>query len=122
MLNNFFRINMPYGIVKNEDGDWMAFNREYMPLGYNDIEFKDRMDKNPKGLPLFTKYQKLTEKFLLDLADRPDTVKRGEDGKINLVWFYDDGSNPTNQPKDSKIVWDRYFDKIKKISKVKRDM
>jgi len=37
MLGNFFRINMPYGIIRNENGEWMAFNREYMPLGFNDI-------------------------------------------------------------------------------------
>lgn len=30
MLNNFFRINLPYGIAKNDNDEWMTFNCEYM--------------------------------------------------------------------------------------------
>ena len=32
-LSNFFKINLPYGIKRNENGQWTAFNREYKPLG-----------------------------------------------------------------------------------------
>ena len=28
-LTDFFRINLPYGIRKNDKGEWVAFNREY---------------------------------------------------------------------------------------------
>jgi hypothetical protein len=34
-LTDFFRKNLPYGIARNENGEWMAFNREYLPLGFN---------------------------------------------------------------------------------------
>lgn len=34
MLENFFRINLPYGMIRNDKNEWMCFNREYMPLGY----------------------------------------------------------------------------------------
>jgi hypothetical protein len=36
MLTDFFRINLPYGMQKNEKGEWMFFNREYVPLGWNE--------------------------------------------------------------------------------------
>ena len=40
MINDFLRINLPYGIKKNENNEWAAFNREYLPLDFNDIRFK----------------------------------------------------------------------------------
>jgi hypothetical protein len=27
-LTDFFRINLPYGMNKNENGEWICFNRE----------------------------------------------------------------------------------------------
>lgn len=30
---DFFRINMPYGMVRNDKGEWCFFNREYTYLG-----------------------------------------------------------------------------------------
>lgn len=94
MLNNFFRINMPYGITRNEKGEWSAFNREYMPLGYNDSRLKGNIIKEFGELPIWTKYKALHEKTLLSLAIHPEAIKRDEDGKINQVWFYNDGTNP----------------------------
>lgn len=32
-MTDFFRINMPYGMVKNSKGEWCFFNREYTYLG-----------------------------------------------------------------------------------------
>lgn len=40
MLNDFFRINLPYGIAQNNKGEWMAFNREYRPIGFNELSLK----------------------------------------------------------------------------------
>ena len=34
-LFDFFRVNLPYGLKKNSKKEWIAFNREYMPLGWN---------------------------------------------------------------------------------------
>lgn len=31
-LDDFFRINMPYGMQRNGDGEWFVFNREYKPF------------------------------------------------------------------------------------------
>ena len=59
-LCNFFRINLPYGIYRNEHDEWFAFNREYMPLGYNSTKHKRGFDSY-STLPLFTKYKGLGE-------------------------------------------------------------
>ena len=42
-LNNFFKINFPYGIMKNKDNEWACFNREDKPLGTKDsLEVKEK--------------------------------------------------------------------------------
>lgn len=119
MLNNFFRINLPYGIAKNENDEWMAFNREYMPLGYNDCDHKSHV-AGYTDIPVYTKYERLTDKFLIELAGGSGGVQRNEKGEINRVFFYDDGTNPVNQSKDKKELWENYFEKLKKLSKLKR--
>lgn len=119
MLCDFFRINLPYGIAKNKNGQWMAFNREYMPLGYNNVDFKGLPGRSYLDVPIYTKYKKLSDKLLLELAHNAEYgVKRDENGEINTVFFYNDGSNPINQLKDNKELWNRYFDKLKKLSKL----
>jgi len=61
MLSDFFRINLPYGIAKNENGEWMAFNREYLPLGYNDTNLKGLPGESYTELPVYTRYDNFTE-------------------------------------------------------------
>ena len=123
MLCDFFRINLPYGIAKNKDGFWMAFNREYMPLGYNDTLFKKGPGTSYNDLPVYTSYKKVTEQFLLDLADDESHIHRDDDGKIVKLFLYSDSTNPMNQPKESFKIWDSYFDKLKKLAKLEaKDM
>lgn len=117
MLNNFFRINMPYGIIRNDKGEWMAFNREYMPLGYNDSSLKGEIFQSFGKMPIWTKYKALHEKTLIALAWSESGVRRDQDGKIDQVWFYNDGCNPSAS--DKKEHWDAYFEKLKRISKFK---
>lgn len=115
-LTDFFRINLPYGIKRNSKGEWFAFNREYMPLGFNDYSQQESIFKHDAyaSLPIYTKYKGLTEKKLLKIAYEGTAVERDEDGKINTVFLYKDGSNPQSNPK----AWDEYFDKIKELSKL----
>ena len=123
MLSDFFRINLPYGISRNDQDEWMAFNREYMPLGFSTTDYPKEHDMaNPfPSLPIHTKYKGLTEKILLSIAAKNGTaIERDDNGKISKVWFYDDGSNPLNQERESKKVWDDYFDKLKILAKCKR--
>ena len=93
-LNNFFKINMPYGIKRNENGHWAAFNREYRPLGENDF-----MKHVPDSDFIYTDYGKLSERFLMDLADDPTSFQMDENNVIVRVFFYDDATNPANHVK-----------------------
>ncbi|MDQ2720357.1 MAG: hypothetical protein M3Z26_11445 [Bacteroidota bacterium] len=112
MLNNFFRINLPYGIVKNDNDEWMAFNREYMPLGYNSMDYKDS-NETYSDMSIYTKYQRLTEKFLIDIAHSPEGIQRNEKDEINRIFLYNDGTNPVNQSTNQKDLWDNYFNKLR---------
>jgi hypothetical protein len=120
MLDNFFRINLPYGIEKNKDGAWTAFNREYLPIGFGQKEFsKPRSDYDK--LPIFRKYRKLTDKFLTDLACDKEGISRDENGEIVKVWLYRDSTNPVNSRGKNSELWQDYFDKIKRLSRIEID-
>lgn len=119
MLNNFFRINLPYGFAKNENGDWMAFNREYRPIGYNESSEKGMPGKSYLDLPVYTKYQRVTEKFLLELVDDASDIQRNEKGEIEKIFLYKDGTNPVNQSSDKPELWENYFKKLQRLAKLK---
>ena len=85
-LTDFFRINLPYGIVRDSKGRWSAFNREYLPLGWNEREDSpvDINSDNAFGnIPIHTEYEKVTEKKLFEIAGDEKFVERDTDGKIN---------------------------------------
>ena len=113
-LTDFFRINFPYGMVTNSKGEWMAFNREYMPLGWNSSEHKVTLfEDNCYGEhPVYTKYVNLTDAKILKIIDEKH-IKR-DDGKIKIIYFYDDVTNPKDNPK----FWDRYLKIIQYFSKL----
>ena len=113
-LGDFFRINLPYGIKKNQNGEWFVFNREYMPIGWNSTEHKSSIfeDNVYDEYPIYTSYKNLDEKRLLKIAGDEKYVKRGDSGQIYLVFLYDDSSNPKN----NSSAWDTYFDKIKLLA------
>jgi hypothetical protein len=92
-----------------------------LPLGFNDTNARPRIDINDEEsyatLPLNTQYSNVTEKLLESLIDENTSVEKDNDGKINKLFLYDDGTNPVNV-KNSKS-WDRYFEKIKTLSGLK---
>lgn len=110
MLNNFFKINLPYGIQKNENDEWSCFNREYKPLGTKDSSTQ----VDPESF-IYTKYKGLTERTLKKLAFHETSIHRTE-GKIVKVFFYNDRSNPSNF--NQKALYKDYFDKIEILSKL----
>jgi hypothetical protein len=112
-MTNFFRINMPYGITRNENGEWTAFNREYMPIGFNNAPNFRLEETSP--YPIHTRYKGLEEKTLLSLASKDEHIKRNESGEIIGVWLYDDGTNPNY---GSEASWNAYFDKLKILAKL----
>jgi len=120
MLSDFFRINLPYGIQRNADGGWCAFNREYMPLGFNIDHHSTATSVNHTEAPIYTEYLRITESLLLSLADSPNSIDRDQNGNITRIWLYNDKTNPMNQRIDSKELWNSYFEKLKKLSKLQR--
>jgi hypothetical protein len=117
MLNNFFTINLPYGIARTESGEWMAFNREYLPLGFCDESLKALPGYSYTLLPVYCKYKNISEAELAKLAGSDSQILRNEHGEIVRVILYDSATNPANQPEDNPTLWKKYFDKLKVLSK-----
>ncbi|MBR8534412.1 hypothetical protein KDU71_02485 [Carboxylicivirga sediminis] len=124
MLSDFFRINLPYGLYKNKNGQWMAFNREYLPLGFNDSHTNLRdslgvLDSQPfNQLPIHTAYKGLTEKIIENIAQ---VIDRKENGEIWRFFLYNDETNPMNNKPSKKRdnYFIEYFKKIERLSKLK---
>lgn len=114
----FLRINMPYGIAKSDKNNkWIAFNREYKPLGTNSSQGSFDLFGSEETLPqLYTEYKRLTDKAILKIFGE-EMVRRDENGNIYQAWFYDDGTNPNNQRNHNNKYWSIYFNKLKALSK-----
>ena len=126
-MDTFFAINMPYGLRRNKYGQWMVFNREYMPLGYNSTTHQESMSGFPdeedyayKKQPIYTSYEGLTEKLLLLLADdNEDNIRRDNLGRIYGVHLYDMYTCPINFHKPSDSNWTNYTKKLKIIAELR---
>lgn len=117
-LTDFFRINLPYGIAKNENGEWMAFNREYRPIGFNEYSKKEQPGDGYQDMAVYTQYENLSEDILKDLAHSEVGIHKNKNGEIEKVFFYTDETNPMNQTTDKEHLWAEYFEKIRKLSKL----
>jgi len=109
MLSDFFRINLPYGMEKDKNGKWFAFNRGYKPIGFNQSDFVNYGD-----FPIYTKYKGLTERLILEIGN-PNSIERDEKGKICKFWLYNDEINPMNNDN-----WIAYWKKLEKLAKLQR--
>ncbi len=47
-LNNFFRINLPYGLLKDNQDNWSCFNRKSQPLSCNSVPSEFSTDEAEK--------------------------------------------------------------------------
>lgn len=114
-LTDFFRINLPYGMMKNSNDEWFVFNREYVPLGWNSKKSsKSIYDENHLiDYPVYTKYKGLTDERIMKIIPDPEHITWDKEGKIHRVFFYDDRTNPQSNEK----YWDVYFKIIKSLSK-----
>lgn len=117
-LYDFFRINLPYGIKRSEDGRrWAVHNREYSPLGLNDHGGYNAIDSSQSRL--FVAYSKLTEKYLLKIAWHPEQgVIRNDQGELIHVFLYNDASNPMNESKEKSKLWQDYVSRLKLLAKL----
>lgn len=109
---------MPYGIVRNDKNEWMAFNREYLPLGFSKRILTDTEIDGADLMGLcYSKYNGLNEDFLIQLSH--GNVERDIDSKIKRIWFYDDGSNPVNVSKKKQSeMFSNYFKKMELLSRL----
>jgi hypothetical protein len=122
MLSDFFRINLPYGLARNENGEWMAFNREYKPLGFNTTETSidaRTLKGNSRELPLFSLFFGLTNRFIQEITEYDESaVNRDEQGNIHCFWLYNDSTNPMNRPDKDNEYWSIYWKKLEKIARL----
>ena len=116
-LQDFFRINMPYLIVKNSKGEWTAFNREYVPLGWNNKFKGESIDNDDcySDIPIWTNYINAKETILKKLIDNESQVEYDSKGKLNKIFLYGDATNPLNDGR----YWSTYLKKIKILSQLR---
>lgn len=120
MLIDFFRINLPYGIAKNDNGEWMAFNREYRPIGFNESSHKGLPGKDYQNLNVYTKYKPFNKKSLEKLESMGASFHKNGKDEVYKIFLYTDGTNPVNVSsiKLQEQLWNEYFEKIKLLSKL----
>jgi len=113
MLTDYFRLNLPYGMERKAHG-WVAFNREYLPLGVaNDIFRKEDKDA------VYPVYTGLTDTFIMELTGYDaSAVKRDEKGNIEKFWLYSDSTNPMNQRQRDNEFWAVYWQKLQSLSRL----
>lgn len=120
MLNNLFRINLPYGITRNEKNQWAFFNREYERLGCSHIKPVGE-EKNLEYL----EYKGLTNNLLEKIVDENSgAIQYDENGKVERAFFYNDATNPTmkaHTKKEKKELFAKYFEKLEKLAELTRN-
>lgn len=106
---------MPYGMKKNSNNEWMAFNREYVPIGWSQETLKESLMNRDayNSYPIHAGYKKLTDKKIEQIIKNEAHIERNEKNEIVKIWFYDDKTNPQS----SNQYWDDYFSIIKELSK-----
>ncbi|MCX6232143.1 MAG: hypothetical protein NTZ33_11430 [Bacteroidetes bacterium] len=119
MLNNYFNINLPYGISRNDKGKWMSFNRAYLPVGFNSNDLNLSPGENYLKDAVYTKYVGLTEEALKELACNEFAIQRDNSGLIVEILFYEGDPNLMSQI-DRAEFFNKYFEKINKLSKLKK--
>jgi len=117
-LSDFFRINLPYGLQRNEDGSCYHFNREYVPIGFSERIFAFKLNKNDKfpELPIDVQYTGFDTHLLNDLLKFKGTaVHLNPDGSIDKIFLYNDATNPKSNPN----LWSSYWNKLELLCNLK---
>lgn len=121
MLNNFFRINLPYGL-KEENGTWKCFNREYFPLGFNALSTMKKVSDTQSDIKdcILTPYKNLDEKLILFIVDNDSNrIHRNDEGRIDQFFLYQDATNPFNSTgQQRQELWDLYCEKLQYLAEL----
>lgn len=92
----------------------MAFNREYLPLGFSDRGYRQDLSKY-SSFPVYTKYRAdLSDELLRKLSDNDEAIEVDDEGMIRKIFLYDDSTNPDERGRQD--MWDLYFSKIQLLS------
>ena len=107
---DFLRINLPYGIKRNSKDEWIAFNRDYYPVGWAKTSPNESIygDDAFAQYPIYHKFIGLTENSILDIIKNPKLITRDSNGKIYFVFFYEEATPQ---------YLNEYFDIIREFSK-----
>lgn len=97
LLDNFFYLQMPYGMLRNADGTWYVVNREHMPLGWNNTDLKENFHFTEayRNLPIHTRYT-LTDAQIVKILAGAGNIQYDDNGNIKRFYFYHSESNPTS--------------------------
>lgn len=107
---NFFRINMPYGVIVKANGELICFNRNYAPIGHFSTIESCITWINESELPIFGSYEPISDDLLRKIAIDHRIDVWEDDSRV--IHLYLDESNPTDKPMSDK-KWKAYFERIK---------
>ncbi len=103
-------INLPWGCIKNKNGEWIVFNAGRLNLGFHDRH------RYAADFPVSAKYTGLTEKLIKKLVDE-SMIDRDVDGKIFRFYLYNkDEIGYTND----NAELNEYFKRLMQLSKLKK--
>ncbi|GAB3556192.1 hypothetical protein [Spirosoma fluminis] len=69
------------------------------------------------NLPIYTSYENLTEKKLLEITwCTSEGIERNDKGEITTVWLYADDANPTDALVGANKAWENYFKRLRTLS------
>ncbi|WP_455673052.1 hypothetical protein [Phocaeicola sp.] len=117
ITENFFQLNMPYGMEKDPyTKEWMLFNRDRSPMGFCALN-----KAGCERYPMFAHhYYGLSDRFLRDLVDgRESLIHYDRLGKIELVYFYDIGCDPFKGGTLHARNWRMYMLILQEIGHIK---
>ncbi len=115
MLSDYFRVNLPYGMVK-KNGRWMLFNRENLPIGFHEEEPL----VNNEYLPIYGLFAGLSDQMIMELTGGVTSdIERDQRGNICRFWLYNDATNPMNQPSQENEHWAAYWKKLEVLARLR---
>lgn len=113
MKYDFFRLNMPFGLLKRRDGKWVAFNSAHAPIGAILAWPETEVTHEEGSAAQFVTFYTLSEKKILDIVGEKSVTRDG-DGHIDRFYLYDERALPTKTGK----AWQHYISKLLQLSKL----
>ncbi|MFZ4413654.1 MAG: hypothetical protein ACOYOV_11260 [Bacteroidales bacterium] len=120
MINDFFRINLPYGIIRNNKNEWAAINRAHLPVNMNNKELHEQPGENYLAKAVYIKYIGITEEFLKDLAYDEFNIRRNKLGQIDEVYLYNDLDFEKLDENEKYEFLSKYFVKLRMLLGLKK--